>query len=743
MERTSDATMAAPSAGESDASRRGSAWRSARLQICIVLTLGTCVIALLWLIMIVVIHNERRAAIQHARNEADNLSAAFQDEISQTMGSVALIMASVAERMRATDGQFDLRDWAGAIRSRSATTILAAIIAPDGKLRSSTLDDNVAGADLSDREHFRVHLDGKFKGLFVSKPLVGRLSGKRTVQISQRVDGVDGKFLGVVVVALAPERLTALHKSIDLGQRGMLIVVGTQDNEIRARFGVSSEDANQGTSEWLPPPPAFASGDGTAQSSIRLNTVNQVTRVYSTRFVPGYPLRVIVALDLTEVLQPVAAHARLIMAIGILATLMLASLMLLLVVEIRRRTDREVRLWDEQARLATEVQQSSEVQKRLLASEARLRDFAETASDWFWEQNADYRFTDISIGTPLRAPNDRSLIGKRRWEINDTSQAPEHWARHQGDVLAHRPFSDFRYSRVGVDGKMRHVSINGVPVFDEADVFIGYRGTGRDITAKVETEAELLRSKEQAEASSTAKSAFLANMSHELRTPLNAIIGFAELIHARKSGRVTDEYVEWAGDIVASGRHLLDLINHVLELSRIEAGRYDLADDTVDLGLVVRSCLPMVRRQAEKNRVLIDYGSGERAAIVRADRRAIKQVVLNLLSNAVKFTPGGGTVSIRAEPTLTGEISLVVADTGIGIDPGVLPDLCRPFVQADASTSRRYGGSGLGLAISNKLVSLHGGTLTIESVLGEGTTVCVTFPAERVLVAHRHAAEAI
>jgi signal transduction histidine kinase len=416
---------------------------------------------------------------------------------------------------------------------------------------------------------------------------------------------------------------------------------------------------------------------------------------------------------------------------------------LLLVVEIRRRTDREVRLWDEQARLATEIQQSSEVQKRLLASEARLRDFAETASDWFWEQNADYRFTEVSIGTPLRAPGDRSQIGKRRWEINDTSKAPEHWAAHEGDVLAHRPFSDFRYSRVGVDGKMRHVSINGVPVFDQEGVFVGYRGTGRDITAKVETEAELLRSKEQAEASSTAKSAFLANMSHELRTPLNAIIGFAELIHARKSGRVTDEYVEWAGDIVSSGRHLLDLINDVLELSRIEAGRYDLADDTVDLGLVVRSCLPMVRRQAEKNRVLIDYGSGEQAAVVRADRRAIKQVVLNLLSNAVKFTPDGGSVSIRAEPTLTGEISLVVADTGIGIDPDVLPDLCKPFVQADASTSRRYGGSGLGLAISNKLVSLHGGTLTIESVLGEGTTVSVTFPAERVLVGRRHAAEAI
>ena len=116
-------------------------------------------------------------------------------------------------------------------------------------------------------------------------------------------------------------------------------------------------------------------------------------------------------------------------------------------------------------------------------------------------------------------------------------------------------------------------------MFDEAGGFVGYRGTGRDITAMVEAEAELRRSKEQAEASSTAKSTFLANMSHELRTPLNAIIGFAELILRAANRRITDEYVEWAGDILASGRHLLDLINDVLELSRIEAGRYDLADD--------------------------------------------------------------------------------------------------------------------------------------------------------------------
>jgi signal transduction histidine kinase len=355
------------------------------------------------------------------------------------------------------------------------------------------------------------------------------------------------------------------------------------------------------------------------------------------------------------------------------------------------------------------------------------------ASDWFWEQDAELRFVPVRFaGAPL-ASDVQSLHGKRRWEVNDTSQAPERWTNHQIDLLAHRPFRDFRFARPAQDGKVQHVSINGDPIYDETGTFAGYRGTGSDITDLVEAEAELRRSKEQAEASSTAKSTFLANMSHELRTPLNAIIGFAELIVMPRTGRVDDDHVEWAGDILASGRHLLDLINDVLELSRIEAGRYDLADDTVDLYAMSRSCLAMIRNLAEKSQVRTVCSIAPGAAVLQADQRAIKQVVLNLLTNAVKFTPAGGLVSVRMERGADGAISLIVTDTGIGIDPEALPRLGKPFVQADASTSRHYGGSGLGLAISSRLVALHGGSLTISSVLGQGTEVRVMFPEARVV----------
>jgi len=732
------------SSGEPDPARRStSAWQRARSQIYIILTIGTCVIALLWLIMIVVIETERRAAMEHARSEANNLSAAFEGEVTQTLKSVAHAMDFVTDHMRAAHGQFNIHEWAKEIPWLAAATVQGSIVGPDGILVSSTLDAHPRPIDITDREHFRVHLDGNFKGVFISRPVIGRVSQQNTIQVSKRVDAEDGTFLGVVVFSLVPGQLSSLHRTIDLGPGGRLILVGSTDQIVRARFGVGSEDGDSGAGEWVPPPPGPFTSEGAPQSFIRESVLDHVSRLHSTRSVTGYPLRVAVALDLTEILRPAAAHARLIMAIGIIATLMLVGLMTLLVLEIRRRTDREVKLGDERARLAAEIYQGRQVQEQLRSSEARLRDFAEMASDWFWEQDAELRFTPLSLDTPRLSADDMSFFGKHRWDVNDPKTPPEHWESHKRDLMDRKPFRDFRYCRARPDGTVQHVSVNGVPVCDENGVFAGYRGTGRDITAKVEADDELRRSKEKAEASDQAKSAFLANMSHELRTPLNAIIGFAELIYARKTGRITEESVEWAGDILASGRHLLDLINNVLELSKIESGRHDLTDDTVDLGVLTRACLPMIRREAEKNRVRIDCEIEEGVAALRADRRAIKQVLLNLLSNAVKFTPPGGIVTIHTELAKNGDFSLVVTDTGIGIDPVALPKLCKPFIQADASTSRRYGGTGLGLAISTKLIALHGGTLTIASMPGQGTTVRVNFPEARLLEMRRLTAEAV
>jgi signal transduction histidine kinase len=357
-----------------------------------------------------------------------------------------------------------------------------------------------------------------------------------------------------------------------------------------------------------------------------------------------------------------------------------------------------------------------------------LKAYAEMAADWFWEQDAELRFVRDSRIPHISVPDD---VGKTRWELADPAMDPGRWEIHKAVLAARLPFRDFRWERIGIDGRRHYMSTSGDPIFDEAGMFVGYHGIGRDVSADVEIAEVLRTAKERAEAASRAKSEFLRNMSHELRTPLHAIIGFSELIRDRTGGPIVDVYREWAGEIHNSGRQLLELINDVLDLSRIDTDRYEMSESNVDLQAIARACRGLLRQQAEANQVRVDCEIAD--AVVLADRRAVKQITLNLLANAVKFTPAGGIVTICTEYAGNGDLALVVADTGIGIDPAVLPSLGEPFTQVDSSLRRKYGGTGLGLTISRKLAVMHCGTLTIESELGQGTTVRVYFPAERVL----------
>ncbi|MBT3237834.1 MAG: PAS domain S-box protein [Rhodospirillaceae bacterium] len=325
------------------------------------------------------------------------------------------------------------------------------------------------------------------------------------------------------------------------------------------------------------------------------------------------------------------------------------------------------------------------------------------------------------------------VIGKNPRILKSQETPPETHADIWDRILNGKSWrGEIRDIRKDGEGFWAYATI--APIKNEMGETTHFVATHEDISIRKDAERKLLDATKQAEFANRAKTELLANMSHELRTPLNAIIGFSQAFLGQLFGKLgNDKYLEYAGDINASGNHLLELINDILDVSAIEAGKVNLHEIEVPIGRILKSSLRLVEPRANSEGIILNMEVAPDLPEILVDERRIKQVFLNLLSNAVKFTEKGGSVTISATHADNGGVDITVSDTGIGMTDDEIITAMSAFGQVDGGLNRKEEGTGLGLPLTESLVELHDGTLDLKSEKGVGTTVTVNIPQSRLI----------
>jgi two-component system, cell cycle sensor histidine kinase PleC len=406
--------------------------------------------------------------------------------------------------------------------------------------------------------------------------------------------------------------------------------------------------------------------------------------------------------------------------------------------------------------IAVDITEQKNLVERTMAADLRLRDAIETIPEAFvlWDAENRLVLCNSNFQELHQLPDEAVVTGTSYETIVATGRKPlirttvAHDSEPRGARTFEAQLEDQRWMHISErrtkDGGYVSVGTNITKIKQHEQKLIEGEKRQRAIIVDLRQSQQALErqtaeladlaekyaeEKNRAEEANAAKSKFLANMSHELRTPLNAIIGFSEIMESGMFGPLgAEKYIEYSRDIRESGQYLLEVINDILDMSKIEAGGIRLSPETVELDSLLADCIRVVSTRASEKRLIIK-AEVEPGIRLNADRRALKQITLNLLSNAVKFTPDGGAVAVQGR--LRGMAVIIgIKDDGIGIPRQALQKLGRPFEQVESQLTKRHQGSGLGLAIAKSLVELHGGAMRIRSRLGRGTLVMVRLPAE-------------
>jgi PAS domain S-box-containing protein len=681
--------------------------------------------------------------LAHTTDEAAKLSLVLGEQTARAVQAIDLLLQEAQAKVRET-GIDDPDQFSRIGEKRAMHDFLhdrvknlpqaraIALVGSDGRLVNGSRLWPIPVMDLSDRDyyqHFREHND---PGLFISAPARQFSTGGWTFFLARRVNGPNGAFLGLVIALADAQYFEDFYRAISTGE-GDAITLFRRDGTLLTRHPHLEKMMGMKMPAQSPWYATIAKGGGTYRTP---GFIGGVPLIVSARPLGEYPLVITVGAAESTAFSAWRREAVLITMAALCAAAGFAILFAALASRSRRLEQQ-----------ATEL---GEVAQALRQSEARFRDFATITSDWLWETDREHRFSYLSDGMRRFGQNPDTSLGHTRFEmIAESDRDPEKWARHRAVLERHEPFRDFVYTRKFMEDHEQIVSISGIPVFDEAGAFVGYRGTARDVTAQTLAERRLRDAKIAAESANVAKSQFLANMSHELRTPLNAIIGFSDMLALGFTGELPahrlqhGQQLDYARIINQSGQHLLDIVNDLLDLAKIDAGKFAVDTGETDPYQIANACAEIVGEAAQAGGLHLAVECEPGLPPVIADERRLKQVLLNLLTNAIKFTGSGGSVVLAVRRTDEGGIAFDVRDTGIGMTPEEINIALQPFGQLDSGLNRRHDGTGLGLPLARSLVELHGGALDIHSEKGRGTTVTARLSAGRIGGATALAAKAV
>jgi signal transduction histidine kinase/DNA-binding NarL/FixJ family response regulator len=633
-----------------------------------------------------------RTEIHDAQQESRNLSRAFEENIRRTVEAIDTTIRALRVARAHDPTHFDLSAWERDSGLTRELTLQLSLATRSGDILTTNLVPTAGRpASIADRDHFRVPRDTEGDHLFISRPLIGRVSGRWSVQFVRKLFDADGAFDGVVVASLDPTFLSRFYTSLDIG-RGAMLLLG-QDGIVRS---AGPESVVRLGEDLLRTPLGRAASADTQGTLPSAGTPDRIERIYSWRRVDPYGLIVAAGLSVEDALTGFRHALKGCVAVGVGLT---AIVLLVNTALARSRRD-------------------------LLRSREILQAAVTNISQGL-----------IVVDRDRRVP----LLNERAVELLDL---PAHLAvaGFEFDALLEWQLASGEFA--GQDAAAVRTLVESGGIDRGSNVYRRTRQNGTtlevrtkvldtglavrtftDVTEQERTAHILAHARDAAEAAMRARSEFLAVMSHEIRTPLNGVIGVAGLLEGMELGTRQRDYVHL---IRQSGDHLLELVNDILDFSRLDAQRVELEEVDFDPRALIQTVIGMFLSQAAaKGLHLAAVADASVGPALKGDPGRLRQVLLNLVGNAVKFTEQGSIrLTLAQEPAAEGSIRLCgsVADTGVGMVPEAADRIFQEFTQIDGSISRRFGGSGLGLAICRRLIELMGGGITVETQPGQGST---------------------